>query len=466
MSLIPIPLPDLGEGVTEGEIVKIKVKAGESIQMDQVLVEVMTDKASMEVPSSVEGLVKEVSVKEGDIVSVGSPLFKIESPQGSSKESTTTDTQSRSPDKTEEKTSEDRPLQNKSQASNKGFSHQQTPEKSEEKPSGESPLKNQSQSSNESFSHQQTPASIPSTRKLAQELGIDLKQAFKNQAKIERKDLLAYVKNQMSGSNSEEGSRFQSLKEPSSSLSKNLSAKLSSQTETSHFKEKRRETLRGVQRLMFESMTLSKATIPHFTLGESAKVDHLIQLRLEMKNRMEKQGLKVGFLPFFIKALIPVIEEFPLFNSHYEASSKEIVFKEDFNIGFAVDSPQGLMVPVIKQVQKKSLLEIIKEVYEKAHQTREGSIAREDLKGASLTLTNLGGIGGMYGTPIIPPSEMSILGIYKIYPKVIKTKEGYAESHFMNLSITCDHRFIDGATAVRFLKSFIQKIEEPSLLLL
>lgn len=435
MSLIAIPLPDLGEGVTEGEIVKIKVKEGDKIAMDQVLLEVMTDKASMEVPSSIEGLVKKVAVQEGDIVSVGAELFLIELSS--------------------------QPSQNEKN-SQSGKSAQESKEQSSEKPTSQPEDKASKDSSGKQNRQTQAPtppqnkepsskglSSIPATRKLAQELGINLNSTFKNQAKVERKELLNYIKNQLEGS--------YGLK-PAQQLSS---------PELPAFKEKDRVPLRGVQRLMFESMTLSKASIPHFTLGESAQADHLIQLRSEMKNRMEKQGLKVGFLPFFIKALIPVIQEFPLFNAVYDSQNKEIVFKEDLNVGFAVDSPQGLMVPVIKQVQNKSLLEIIKEVYEKANQARGGAIPREDLKGASLTLTNLGGIGGMSGTPIIPPLEMAILGIYKIYPQVVKTKSGgYEEKNFMNFSITCDHRFIDGATAVRFLKSFIEKIEEPSLLLL
>ena len=431
MSLKSITLPDLGEGVTEGEIVKIKVKEGDTIAMDQILLEVMTDKASLEVPSSIEGLVKKVAVREGDIVSIGSDLFLIETSEiyPPSKEVS---------------------LNDKSDGTKKP-----QPDPSEKaNPEVDSTDENSLTTQFKDLASTKTPSVIPATRKLAQELGINLKEAFSNQKKIERKELLNYIKKQMEGSHS-------------NVLTKTHSHKNQSLKEMTGFKEKKRVSLKGIQRLMFESMTLSKATIPHFTLGEEAVVDHLIQLRLEMKNRMEKQNLKVGFLPFFIKALIPTIEDFPLFNAFYDSQTKEIVFKEGINIGFAVDSPQGLMVPVIKQVQNKSLLEIIKEVYEKANQAREGSIAREDLKGASLTLTNLGGIGGMYGVPIIPAPEMAILGIYKIFQKVVKVKSGdYEEKNFMNFSITCDHRFIDGATAVRFLKSFVEKIEEPSLLLL
>ena len=449
MSLKPIPLPDLGEGVTEGEIVKIKVKEGQKIAMDEVLLEVMTDKASMEVPSSIEGLIKKVTVQEGDIVSVGADLFLIET-LDSAKSSSIREKESKSQDSPESPIKpSDLPTLKKQ--SNKTES--QSLKETNSKPNSETLNKNnrEDRSQESSLKDSKAPASIPATRKLAQELGIDLRQAFKNQSKVERKELLDYIKNQLEGSPSKNLSGLKSISTP----------------DPSSYREKKRESLKGVQRLMFESMTLSKATIPHFTLGEEARVDHLIQLRSEMKHRLEKQGLKVGFLPFFIKALIPVVEEFPLFNAFYDNPKKEIVFKEDLNIGFAVDSPQGLMVPVIKQVQNKSLLEIIREVYEKAKQTRGGSIAREDLKGSSLTLTNLGGIGGMYGTPIIPAPEMAILGIYKIFQKVVKTKSGgFEEKNFMNFSITCDHRFIDGATAVRFLKSFIEKIEEPSLLLL
>ena len=443
MSLTAIPLPDLGEGVTEGEIVKIKVKEGEQIAMDQVLLEVMTDKASMEVPSSIEGLVKKVAVQEGDIVSVGADLFLIETSSSNKETASLNDKESIKLKSPAEKEPLPKNISLKEQLSKEDVSSKELLQKQS---SGEL-----TKTALEEASSSKKPAGIPATRKLAQELGIDLKKVFKNQAKVERKDLLNYIKRELEGSYE----KASSTKNPAVFQ------------EPPGFNEKKRSPLRGVQRLMFESMTFSKANIPHFTLGESAQADHLIGLRSEMKNRMEKQGIKVGFLPFFIKALIPVIEEFPLFNAVYASESKEIVFKEDLNVGFAVDSPQGLMVPVIKQVQNKSLLEVIKEVYEKASQARGGTIPRESLKGASLTLTNLGGIGGMYGTPIIPPFEMAILGIYKIYPKVVKTKTGgYEEKNFMNFSITCDHRFIDGATAVRFLKSFVEKIEEPSLLLL
>ena len=406
MALKKITLPDLGEGVTEGEILKIKVKEGDSIVLDQVLLEVMTDKASMEVPSSIEGMVKKVAVKEGDIVSIGTELFAVQSEEDSSQPSKQeTVNEDSAPDKTR---------------------------KTEKLKVEKTPVPGN------------FPLAIPSSRKLAQELGIDLTEVKGSGEKgeIKREDLLKHIK--------------QKMQSPSAST-----------LPLENFEESKRAPVKGIQRLMFESMTLSKAIIPHFTIVEQAQAGHLIKLRTEMKARLEKQGLKIGYLPFFMKALIPTLKEFPLFNSAYDTKTKEIVFKKHINFGFAVDSPHGLLVPVLKQAENKSLIEIVKELLELSQKTKEGAIEREHLKGAGFTLTNLGSLGGLYGTPIIQAPEMAILGIYKIFKQVVKNeKGGFEEKDFINFSITCDHRFIDGAVAVRFLKSFTQKIEEPSLLLL
>ena len=414
MGLNKIKLPDLGEGVTEGEIIKVKVSEGETIFMDQVLLEVMTDKASMEVPSSIEGTIQKIEVAEGDMVSVGETLFIVEN-QG---------------------------IDTSQNAIQEQIKTETLKNKKEEK---DSISKKSSGSSLEKQNHLEAfSLAIPATRKLAEELELSLENIKGTGLKgeIKREDLVGYIKSSLKSS-------------------QNL-APLPQDLE-----EEKREPLRGIKRLMFDSMTLSKATIPHFTIGEQAKVEYLVNLRTEMKARLEKQGLKVGYLPLFIKALLPVLKEFSIFNSVYDSQTKEIVFRKDCNIGFAVDSPEGLLVPVLKQAQNKSLLEIIKEIGLLAETAKQGTIQRENLKGASITLSNLGSLGGLYGTPIINPPEMAIMGIYSLFPQIVQNPNGeFEEKPFMNFSITCDHRFIDGATAARFLKSFVSKIEEPSLLLL
>lgn len=423
MGLKKVNLPDLGEGITEGEIIKIKVSEGETISMDQILLEVMTDKASMEVPSSIEGTVQKVEVAEGDIVSVGANLFTVK---------TTGDSLSDSLKQKEVK--KEKIKNNLSKKDSVSFS----------KEKGKETLAGKNLSTGFSLA-------APATRKLAEELGLSLKniKGTGPRGEIRREDLVNHVKSNLQSPQSFSAGSVKQAPVPQ------------------NFEEKEREPLRGIKRLMFDNMTLSKATIPHFTIGEKAQVEHLVNTREEMRARMEKQGLKIGYLPFFIKALIPVLKEFPIFNSFYDAQTREIVFRKDFNIGFAVDSPQGLLVPVLKQAQNKSLLEIIKAIEWLAKEVRQGSIGRENLIGASITLSNLGSLGGLYGTPIINPPEMAIMGVYSIFQEVVKTAGGeFKEKPFMNFSITCDHRFIDGATAARFLKSFVIKIEEPSLLLL
>ncbi len=421
MGLKHIKLPDLGEGVTEGEIIKIKVSEGDSIAMDQALLEVMTDKASMEVPSSIEGTIQKIKVAEGDIVSVGSTLFTVQSEGGDTVENL-------------KQEGADSSLESLKQRQIESFSENAT--------------KTNSAKASSTVNSVKLSLAIPATRKLAEELGLSLEdiKGSGSQGEITREDLLNHIKSR--------------LKSPQSQITGSTAL-------PQNLEEDKREPLRGIKRLMFDSMTLSKATIPHFTIGERANVEHLVNTKAEMKPRLEKQGLKTGYLPFFIKALIPVLKEFPVFNSVYSPQTKEIIFRKGFNIGFAVDSPQGLLVPVLKQAQNKSLLEIIKEISELADKVRQGHIERENLMGAGITLTNLGSLGGSYGTPIINPPEMAIMGIYSIYQQVIKTDRGeFEEKPFINFSMTCDHRFIDGATAARFLKSFAAKVEEPSLLLL
>ena len=423
MGFKKISLPDLGEGVTEGEIIKIKVSEGEAISMDQALLEVMTDKASMEVPSSIEGTIQKIEVAEGDIVSVGTSLFTVKTKgEISQKESK---------------------QENKQKEQIKNTIDKQELDSSLKK-------QNKTDCKSQSLSATDFALSVPATRKLAEELDLSLKdvRGTGRKGEIKREDLLNYIKSKF------KTSQHLSVPSPSASLVQN-------------WEEKKREPLRGIQRLMFENMTLSKATIPHFTIGDQAQVEYLAKLKTEINDQLEKHGLKTGWLPFFIRALIPVIKEFPIFNSIYSAQTKEIIFRKDLNIAFAVDSPKGLLVPVLKQAQNKSLLEIIKKTRQLAEKTRQGRIERENLTEAGITLSNLGSLGGLYGTPIINPPEMAIMGIYSLFKQASLNSDGeFEEKPFINFSITCDHRFIDGATAARFLKSFISKIQEPSLLIL
>lgn len=424
MEIKEIKLPDLGEGITEGEIVKINVSAGDSISMDQVLLEVMTDKASMEVPSSVEGTVKQVKTKPGDMVAVGEVILTLESKTASTSKIDSI--------KSNSALSEPNPNQ-KNLSQNKLL----------ETTAVKTAFKGINQSSDSCST-----LAIPATRKLAQELGISLEEVSKDGSKITREDLIQHIKK-------------------TKITSHNGSPKIVAKKLQIEGGEVKRESLIGIKRLMLESMTLSKATIPHFTILESADVKHLVSVRTKLKERLKPSGVKLSYLPFIMKAVLSCLKEFPIFNSSYDSDTKEIVYKKSCHLGFAADSPQGLLVPVIKNAESKSVLEIAKQIQSLAKQTKDSTIKTENLKNASITITNIGSIGGLYGTPIINPPEMAILGVYRIDKKIVKNLAGeFEERDFMNFSLTCDHRFIDGATATRFLKSFVSKMEEPSLLIL
>ena len=397
MSSLEFKLPDLGEGVTEGEIVKVHVKEGDKIELDQVLIEVMTDKASMEVPSTVEARVKSVKVKQGDTVAVGQTLLIME---GGSL-----------------------PKQEQSEDTS-------------------SPAVENTQNTVQVDTNKQGLA-LPSTRKLAKEFGLDVATLSKEVGEpVTRQKVVDYIKNSRQAADTP-----------------GLPARN---------KQEKREKLKGIKKAMFESMTYSKKTIPHFTIIEKARVSQLVKLRQDMKQNSEvqAQGIKLTYLAFIMKAAVAVLENWPIFNSYYDNETSELVYRNSKNLGFAVDSPDGLVVPVIKQSENKTILQIASELSSLSEKVRNQTIKREELQDAGFTFTNLGSLGGLAGTPIIPAPQVAILGIYRMYTSWEKQLENLEEVPYMNFSLTCDHRIIDGATACRFLKSFVARIEEPGLLIL
>ena len=401
-----IKLPDLGEGVREGELVKLHVSKGDTVVLDQILLEVMTDKATMEIPSATEGEIESVLAQEGDIVQVGQTLFELKggNDQASSKKEPAQNIQTK-----------EKPL--KQESSKKPPSHPADTE-------GSHFIK-----------------SAPSTRKLAKELGIDLKDVPKRSSnEVSREDLLQFARLRPQESRS-------------------VVQKFTPQGEIQF-----QEPIRGIQKSMFDSMSYSKQTIPHFSILDTAKMDRLVEVRENINQILEKEDIKLSYLPFIMKACTQTLKEFPKLNSFLDAHKMEVLYPKHINFGFAVDTPDGLLVPVIKSVEALGIKEIALKLKTLSNEAREGKIAREDLQEGNFTLTNLGSLGGMYGTPIINPPQVSILGIYKMYHNITNRDEKV--HRFMNFSITCDHRVIDGATATRFLRSLIIKMEEPSLLLL
>jgi pyruvate dehydrogenase E2 component (dihydrolipoamide acetyltransferase) len=430
MADFQVKLPELGEGVTEGELIKYLVQVGDTVTADQSIAEVMTDKATVEVPSPVAGKVTSLSIKVGDIIHVEKTLLTLAVSESSSAkappEKTTAETKAPSTSAAPKNTHAPAALSAKpavqSTSIHSGNGLDMYPPAAEERV-----------------------LATPATRKLARELSVDINNITGTgiAQRVTREDVL---------------NSSTSAVAPSSSPG--LSAK-STPVYTQAGDEK--IPIRGIRRKIAESMQHSKSVIPHFTLMDEAEVTALKTLRESVK---EVDGVKITYLPFMIKTLIQTCKVYPMFNASIDDAAQEIIYRKNFHIGFAADTPQGLVVPVIKNADQKSIIEIAKEILDLSKRARENKLKPDEMKGATITITNIGSIGGNYATPIINHPEVAILGMYKIQDKLKLVGDKIQTSQVMNLTITADHRLIDGAMAAHFLKTFIEKIQNPGRMFL
>lgn len=440
MANTDVKLPDLGEGVTEGELIKWLVKPGDSVKADQALVEMMTDKATVEVPTPIAGKVLELKAKEGSVVKLGETLVILETGGVAAAA-----TKAAAP------------------------ATQSTPSAKPTAPTGSSPAQKPQSPSSPALSltadhgtmaiHPPVADSrvlaTPSTRRLAREMGVDINgiEGTGIAGRVTREDL------SKGGTASAPGAGAMAAGAPSFQI-----PRLAYQSGAGAVEE--RVALKGVRKKIAEKMQMSKHIVPHFTLMDEANVSELVQWRSQLKETAAKMGVKVTYLPFVMKALIATIREYPMFNASIDDAAAEIVYKKYFNIGFAADTPQGLLVPVVKDADRKTILQISKDITELSEKGRAGKLSLEEMKGATISITNIGSIGGTYATPIINHPEVAILGMYKIQEKPIFVGDVVKKAYVMNVTITADHRLIDGAVAANFLKAFVQRLESPSHLML
>ncbi len=431
---VEVKLPDIGEGVTEGELIKWLVKEGDSVSADQPIAEVMTDKATVEVPTPYAGKVKQFKYKEGDMIPIETVMLVLDS------------------DGKAAAAPQSKPKEEKAAA--------KSPIAQERNEPTQAQYSAQSSSGASGGMDVYPPAAdihvlaTPATRRLAREANVDINQISGTglAGRVTREDVLK----EMGGSQSQ---------------AKSAPAAAKAQIPRPSFKgvggdAEERVAIRGIRKKIAENMQMSKHVIPHFTLMEEARADELVKLRSQAKSAGEKYGVKVTYLPFIMKALIATCREFPMFNASIDDDSQEIVYKKYFNLGFAADTPNGLMVPVVKDADQKTLLEVSQEINELGEKARNGKLALDEMRGATITITNIGSIGGIYATPIINHPEVAIFGMYKIAERPVFVGDKVVKGQFMNFTITCDHRLIDGAVAANFMKAFVARIENPSHLML
>lgn len=424
-----IQLPELGEGVTEGELVKWLVKPGDKVEADQAVAEMMTDKATVEVPSPSAGTVKELKAKEGEIVAVGNVMLVLETEGAEAAKAAPTPSSHKSaPAPAASKV----PVPAAPPAAVASGMDVYPP------PAAEKVL------------------ATPATRRLAREMGVDINVVNGTgvAGRVTRED----VTQSGAGATAAGAPKYQAPSIPRPAYQGPAGA------------VEERVPLKGIRKKIAENMQMAKHIVPHFTLMDEANVTSLVKMREELKAQAEKSGAKITYLPFVMKALIATAREFPMFNASIDDAAQEIVYKKYFNIGFAADTPNGLLVPVIKNAEQKTILQLSKEISDLAKRARDGKLALDEMKGATITITNIGSVGGTYATPIINHPEVAILGMYKISDKpVIKQGANGIELDVvksMNFTITADHRLIDGAVAANFLKAFINRIENPGVLML
>lgn len=389
-------MPDLGEGVQEGEILKWLVKEGEKVSIDQHLVEIMTDKATMEIPSSISGTVQKIVMKEGSVAKIGQTLAVI----GEGAAAPAKEAPSAAP--------------------------ATAPAKIPAPPPAPTPA---------GAAVQPAPASgaavlaAPAVRQLARELGIDL--------------------NKVRG----RGPGGRILAEDVQEAKKNIRIPPG---------EEVRMPLRGLRRKIAEHMSLSRKTAAHFHHIDEADLTELVALREKSKKEAEAKRVKLSFLPYFIKAVAMGLKKFPQINASLDEEAHEIILKKYYNIGVAVATDSGLIVPVVKNADRLSLLDLAKETARLGEAARAGKLALDDLKNSTFTITNIGSIGGILSAPIINTPEAAIMGLHQIKPRPMVIEEAVAIRQMMYIAISADHRIVDGADVARFLKEVIQILEHPA----
>lgn len=433
--VLDVTLPDLGENIESADVSAVLVKPGDKVEKDQSIIEIETDKATVEVPSTFAGEVIEVYVKTGIKAKVGAPIIKL-------KVSTQTQTPQYEKNATAEK-----PII-------------EPPKVSEQIRPIETIQKEEKVIAISTQGYQQPPITkgsapaAPSVRRIAREIGIDINEVpgTGTGGRISMDDVKAYAKklNEQRGKGVGVGFGIKAEKLPDFSKFGTIETK----------------PMSNIRTKTAEHLSYAWATVPHVTQFDQADITILEMTRKAFNPKVEKEGGKLTITSFLLKISAAALKAFPQFNSSIDMEKKEIIYKKYFNIGVAVDTEFGLIVPVIKNVDKKNLTELSVELSQLSEKARTKKISLDDLQGGCFTITNLGGIGGTSFTPIVNAPEVAILGISRGSYKPIYKDGKFEPRMVVPLSLSYDHRIIDGADAARFLRWVCEALEQPMKLLL
>jgi pyruvate dehydrogenase E2 component (dihydrolipoamide acetyltransferase) len=480
-------VPELGENVKAGDVVRVLVKPGDSIKKDQTVIELETDKATIEVPSSVEGTVSEVAVKQGEKIKVGQLILRVEAGAEGQKAATAAG-------KTADAAADKPKPQPAGAPEEGGLSQRGThiapdkpptaehaepaepqepydPEEPYEPEEPEEPKEPQEPQEREEAeqprrkvidisrgSRQPSVAQVieapadtrpvpaaPSVRRMARELGVDIRSVSGSGpgGRISEEDVKAFVRNRPSRGGAEPA--------PLPDLTK--------------WGEVERKPMTNVRRVTAERLSAAW-TAPHVTQHDKADITALEALRKKYADRAEAAGGKLTITAIMVKVIAEAMKRFPQFNASVDMGAEEIVYRKYINVGVAVDTERGLLVPVIRDADRKTITDLSVEVATAAQKARDRKLSPDDMAGGGMSITNLGGIGGTAFTPIINAPEVAILGMSRAEMQPFWTGDAFEPRLMLPLSLSYDHRLVDGADAARFLRWVCEALEQPLLLAL
>jgi pyruvate dehydrogenase E2 component (dihydrolipoamide acetyltransferase) len=416
---LEVIVPVMGENIKEGQVVHVDVKEGDLVKSGQTIMEIETGKATVEIPSPATGKVERILAKPGERVDVGQLVMVLEgtatAPVSAQQKIQPTPVVATPPSPPPALTS--------------------TPKIEAARLPDHVPV-----------------AAAPSVRRFARELGVNISEVAPSHpsGRLSLDDVKAHVK------------RANTTRNTTGWSSPNVAL-----PDFSKFGVVREEPMSTIRTRTADHMAAAWATIPHVTQHARARVDILETMRKKLGARLESQGTRLTVTAFLIKIVASSLERFPKFNASIDTAQKKVVFKEFINIGIAVDTERGLLVPVVKNANKKTIAEIAKDLAQISEKARSGKLSPDDMSGGTFTITNLGSIGGGFFTPIVNAPEVAILGVSRTVQECVPDAEGKPSfAGMLPLSLSYDHRLIDGAEGARFVMALVEAIEDPTLLLL
>jgi pyruvate dehydrogenase E2 component (dihydrolipoamide acetyltransferase) len=451
-------LPELGENIESGDVLRVMVKPGDTIKKDQAVLELETDKATIEVPSSIAGVVKDVKIKPGEKVKVGQTIFVIEEgadggqrAEGGGQKTESKDLETESKEqkpevKPEEPKAEAKAEQPKTETpKRKADVVEMKPSKQAAAPVAPKPAEPAKADDAASI-----PAA-PSARRLARELGVNIQdiQGSGSGGRISMDDVTAYARRLLAGA----GAARSSATAPDAL------------PDFSKWGAIERKPMSGVRRTTAHRLTQAWNTVPHVFQHDRADITGVETLRKRLSKKSEAEGrAPITITAFLMKTLAAALKKFPQMNSSVDLATDEIIYKQYVHIGVAVDTDRGLLVPVIRDVDQKDIFQIADEIAQAAAKARNRKLSLDDMQGGSITISNLGSLGGGAFTPIVNWPEVAILGVARARMEPVFSDGEFVARFLMPLTLSYDHRVVDGADGVRILRWIVEAIEQPALM--